>query len=323
MQAQVVCLGPVNLESLYAVDDLEEFLAAWGSGLARGGEEVVSFEEEQRLTALLPRFARITGRAGGGRAAATALALARLEVPVALVGRVGADEDGVFLRESLTGVNLDHLVVQGDSGRAFILVDKEGERTILSAPNTNDLLNEEDLPLEAVAGSAFLHVTSCPGDGPFEAQLRLLEQLSGSLRVCYDPGLLYARRGWEALGGILDHTETLLVTEKEWEILGGDPKRHPNWGPPVILVKRGALGSRMITPVRYLDFPPYILDRLEDTLGAGDVFAAGYIAGLFQGLNLPQAVRLASSLAAYSLGGAGRMRYPDRKLMEAVVSSLR
>jgi ribokinase len=323
MKGQVVCLGAVNLDLLYAVDNIEEFLAAWGSGLVRGGEEAISPEEEQRLNALLPRFARPTGRSGGGQAATTAYTLSRLEVPVVLVGRVGADADGAFLRESLAGVSLDHLVVQGESGRAYILVDPEGERTILVAPNTNDRLGEEDIPLEVVAGSSFLHVTSFAGDGPLEAQRRLLQRLSDSLRVCFDPGELYTRRGREALADILDHTETLLVTEKEWEILGGDPKRHPNWGPPVILVKRGALGSRMITPVRYLDFPPYILDRLEDTLGAGDVFAAGYIAGLFQGLNLPQAVRLASSLAAYSLGGAGRMRYPDRKLMEAVVSSLR
>jgi sugar/nucleoside kinase (ribokinase family) len=79
----------------------------------------------------------------------------------------------------------------------------------------------------------------------------------------------------------------------------------------------------MLTPVRYLDFPPYVPERLVGTLGAGDVFAAGYIAGLFRGLNLPQAVRLASSLAAFALGGPGRERYPDRKVMEAVVSSLR
>jgi sugar/nucleoside kinase (ribokinase family) len=91
----------------------------------------------------------------------------------------------------------------------------------------------------------------------------------------------------------------------------------------VVLVKRGARGSRMLTPVRYLDFPPYVPERLVDTIGAGDVFAAGYIAGLFHGLNLPQAVRLASSLAAYALGGRGRERYPDRSVMDAVVSSLR
>jgi len=323
MRRYVVCLGAVNLDLLYAVTDLEKFLQTWGTGLKRGGEEAISPEAEARLQGLLPRFAQAKGRSGGGQAANTAYALARLEVPTVLLGRVGADEDGIFLKDSLAGVVLDHLATQGESGRAYILVDPEGERTILVAPNTNDDLREADISLEIVANSAFTHITSFVGDGPLEAQRRILQHLAGRLRVCFDPGELYARRGRDALTGLLDQTETLFVTETEWGLLGGNLKRHPDWGPPVILIKRGAQGSHLLTPVRYLDFPPYVPDRLVDTLGAGDVFAAGYIAGLFRGLNLPQAVRLASSLAAYKLGGAGRERYPDRKVMEAVVASLR
>jgi sugar/nucleoside kinase (ribokinase family) len=316
-------LGAINLDLFYEVDDLEGFLAAWGTGLTRGSEEALVPEEEQRLQALLPRFARATGRSGGGQAANAAYALARLEVPVTLAGRVGADEDGAFLKESLPGVNLDHLVTQGESGRAYILVDSEGEQTILLAPHTNDQFQEGDIPLEVLTGSAFVHVTSFAGEESLKAQRHILQRLADKLRICFDPGELYTRRGREALADILDQTETLLVTEKEWELLGGDLRRLFEWAPPVVLVKRGARGSRMLTPVRHLDFPPYVPERLVDTIGAGDVFAAGYIAGLFHGLNLPQAVRLASSLAAYALGGTGRERYPDRSVMDAVVSSLR
>jgi sugar/nucleoside kinase (ribokinase family) len=316
-------MGAINLDLLYEVDDLEGFLAAWGTGLTRGGEEALVPEEEKRLQALLPRFARSTGRSGGGQAANAAYALARLEVPVTLAGRVGADEDGAFLKESLPGVNLDHLVTQGESGRAYILVDSEGERTILLAPHTNDQFQEGNIPLEVLAESAFVHVTSFAGEAPFKAQRHILQRLAGQLRICFDPGELYTRRGREALADILDQTETLLVTEKEWELLGGDLRRLFEWAPPVVLVKRGARGSRMLTPVRHLDFPPYVPELVVDTIGAGDVFAAGYIAGLFHGLNLPQAVRLASSLAAYALAGTGRERYPDRSVMDAVVSSLR
>jgi ribokinase len=323
MKRHVACLGAVNVDLHYEVSDLEGFLTAWGTGLTRGSEAALSSKEEKRLLGLLPRFARPTGRSGGGQAANVAYALARLEVPVVLLGRVGADDDGSYLKESLAGVNLDHLVTRGESGRAYILVDPDGERTILVAPHTNDQLSEDDLPLEVVADSAFVHVTSFVGDGPLDVQRRVLQSLAGNLRVCFDPGELYARRGREALEDILDQTETLLVTEKEWELLGGRMKGHIDWAPPVVLVKRGARGSRMLTPVRYLDFPPYEPKRLVDTIGAGDVFAAGYIAGLFQGLNLPQAVRLASALAAFALGGPGRERYPDRRVMEAIVSSLR
>lgn len=323
MKRYVVCLGAVNVDLLYEVGDLEGFLAAWGTGLTRGGEEALSSEEEKRLQTLLPRFAKPRGRRGGGQAAQAAYALARLEVPVVLLGRVGADHDGASLKDSLAGVNLDHLVTQGESGRAYILVDPEGGRTVLLAPRTNDQLTEKDIPLEVVADSAFVHLTSFTGDGPLEVQRRILQRLAGSLRVCFDPGEFYARRGREALEDLLDQTETLMVTEQEWHLLGGKLRGHPDWAPPVVLVKRGAKGSRMLTPVRYLDFPPYVPKHPVDTQGAGDVFAAGYIAGLFQGLNLPQAVRLAGALAAYALGGAGQERYPDRKVMDAVVSSLR
>jgi sugar/nucleoside kinase (ribokinase family) len=323
MPRSVVCWGAINLDVLYEAHDLEDFLVAWGTGLARGGEEILSPEEEKRLTELLPRFARASGQSFGGQAANTAHVLARLEVPVILVGRVGADEEGTFLKESLAGVNLDHLVSQGKSGRTYTLVDSKGERTILLAPHANDQFQEKDIPLEVVAESAFVHVTSLAGEGPFTAQGHILQRLAGRLRVCFDPGELYARRGREALTGMLDQTETLLVTEKEWQFLGGDAKSHAEWAPPVVLIKRGARGTRMLTPVRYLDFSPYAPEGLVDTVGSGDVFAAGYLAGLYRGLNLPQAIRLASSLAAYALGGTGRERYPDRKVMEAVVSSLR
>jgi len=323
MKRYVVCLGAVNLDLRYEVSDPEGFLAAWGTNLSRGGEEVLTPDEEKHLQKLLPRFAKPSGHSGGGRAANAAYALARLEIPVVLLARVGADDDGVYLKESLTGVNLDYLVAQGESGRAYILVDPEGKRTILLAPHTNDRLTEDDIPLEVVADSAFVHVTSCGGDGPLDAQRRVLQRLAGNLRVCFEPGELCARRGREALSELLDQTETLLVTEKEWELLGGKLRGHIDWAPPVVLVKRGAKGSRMLTPVRYLDFPPYESDRSGDTAGAGDVFAAAYIAGLFQGLNLPQAARLASALAALASRGPGRERYPDRRVMDAVVSSLR
>lgn len=323
MPRYVVCLGAINVDLLYAVPDLAGFLQTWGTGLKPGGEEALSPEGEARLLELLPRFAEEMGRVGGGQAANTAYALARLEVPTILLGRVGDDEDGRFLRDGLTGVHLDHLVAKGKSGRAYVLVDREGERTILVAPHTNDELEEADIPLDLVAGATFVHLTSFVGNGPLEVQRRLVMRLSGRLRVTLDPGELYARRGRQALEDLLDQTETLLVTEAEWRLLGGDLRHHPLWAPPVVLVKRGARGSRMLTPVRHLDFPPYVAPQVVDTLGSGDVFAAGYLAGLFQGLNLPQAVRLAGALAAYKLGGAGRDRYPDRKIMEAVVASLR
>jgi ribokinase len=323
MQPEVICLGAVNVDLVYRVDDLADLLGRWSTGLQPGGEEALTRADEARLRHLLAGYDRPAARFGGGQAANTACALARLGVPTALVGRVGADADGDFLKHSLAGVNLDYLAQAGESGRAYILVDPQGERTILVAPNTNDELTLKDLPLEALADAKFLHLTSFVGDGPLKVQEEIALLVQDGPRISLDPGELYARRGFKALEGIIDHLDTLLVTEREWELLGARQKIHPNWAPPVVVIKRGALGARLLTPLRYLDFPLELVSRPVDTLGAGDVFAAGYLAGRSSGLPLNFAVRLANRAAAVSLGGVGRENYPDAEFLEQQLYQLR
>jgi ribokinase len=256
------------------------------------------------------------GRCSGGGAANTAYALARLGISVALVGRVGQDADGEFIKESLAGVDLTHMVTRGESGRAYILVGPAGERTTLVAPNTNDDLEERDIPWKVLENATFLHFTVFAGDGPLALQGSLAARVPETVRLSLDPGELYARRGWPAIEAILDHLETLLVTETEWQLFGGDIDVHPYWAPPVVVIKRGARGARLLTPLRHLDFPVELAGDLMDTRGAGDVFAAGYLAGRLAGLHLNRCVRLGNRAAAVSLRGAGRESYPDKTFLE-------
>jgi sugar/nucleoside kinase (ribokinase family) len=322
MSPQVICLGAINLDLKFQVEDLAGFLNDWGTGLTRGGEEAIARGEEPRLKELLTQYGRPAGRSGGGMAANTAFALARLGIPAALVGRVGNDADGEFLIENLDGVDLAHVITKGESGRAYILTDLEGERTILVAPNTNDDLEERDIPWEALNNTTFLHLTAFTGDGPLSVQGTIASRVQEPVRLILDPGELYARRGWLAFETILDHTETLLVTESEWRLLGGDMQVHPAWAPPVVVIKRGTRGARLLTPLRHLDFPVELAGELVDTLGAGDVFAAGYLAGRLAGLHLNLCVRLGNRAAAVSLRGAGRESYPDKTFLERQVQLL-
>jgi len=199
MPSTILCLGAINVDLKYQVDDLEGFLRDWGTGLGPGGEEALSPEAEARLTALLARYGRPAGRFGGGMAANTAYALACLGLPVGLVGRVGADAHGEFLQESLAGVDLSQVVTQGESGRAYILTDRQGERTILVAPNTNDCLTEQDIPWEALEAASFVHLTAFAGTAPLAVQRLIATRIPDRVRLSLDPGELYARMGWQAL----------------------------------------------------------------------------------------------------------------------------
>jgi sugar/nucleoside kinase (ribokinase family) len=323
MARRLMCLGAVNVDLLYQVPDLSPFLEAW-PGLSPGGEAALAPGEEARLQALLARHGRAQGREAGGQAAHAALALARMGLAAGLAGRVGADPDGDFLRLSLAGVNLDGLVTAGASGRAYILADPGGGLITLAAPNTNNELGEADVPEEVLARAAFLHLASFPGDGPLKVQTALARRLHGGPRLTLDPGDFYARRGHPALQEMLDQVETLLVTETQWGLLGGETTRHPDWAPPIVLIKRGPRGVRMLTPARpgRLDFPAEPGGPPVDILAAGGVFAAGYLAGLYFKLHLAAAVRLAVKAAAYTLAVPGRRRYPDRKFLEDAILEL-
>src|SRR4030042_132209 len=236
MAFQVICLGAITADLLYRVADLSPFLSIWPE-LHPGGEVALEPGEEYRLQDLLHREGEFLGKHGGGQAANTAWALARFGIPVALVGRVGEDKDGLFLRESLSGVNLDYLVSQGSSGRAYILVDPSGERTILVSPNTNDELREEDLPLQEMAGADFIHLTSFVGDGPLWVQEGVARRFGGGGQglaapgpplkksdtgpiITLDPGELYARRGLAGLGVLLRPLETRFGTDGGWCLWG-------------------------------------------------------------------------------------------------------
>ncbi|MGL5941791.1 MAG: ribokinase [Waterburya sp.] len=87
--------------------------------------------------------------AAGGKAANQAVAVAKLGIPVSLVGQIGQDSFGQTLIESLqfAGVNTDSITVNPNtySGIASILVDATGANTIACAAGANNLVREKEI----------------------------------------------------------------------------------------------------------------------------------------------------------------------------------
>lgn len=322
MKSIIICLGAINLDLIFQAETLDPFVVLI-PGLRAGGEYALGAEQESRLQSLLSQYATLIGRSGGGQAANTAFALARLGIPVILWGRVGADADGDYLRQGLAGVDCQYLKLQGASGRAYILVDSSGERTILVSPNTNDLLTAADFPGEFLPQAQLLYLTSFVGDGPLQAQIQLVKQINPEVKVILDPGELYARRGRACLAPLLSRADTLLVTLEEWRLLGGEPRRWPEWAPPQVVLKLGRQGARLLSPAGLLEVPGEAVSEQEllDTLGAGDVFAAGWLTGRQYGLNPETSIRLANQLAAESVKGRGREHYPARKFLDKILGT--
>ena len=301
--------GALNLDLIYR---LPRTFALWDELGPPGSEAQVGDTVRATLDEALAHVEPT--RAGGGQAANTVYALARLGYRAAMVGRVGADDEGGFLLQELAPAEGKLVKRAGESGRVYVLLDEDGERRNLVWPAANDAFSPADLPRRPPR-TRFAYFTSFVGDGPLEAQLALLERLPPEVEVCFDPGEIYARKGVKRFLPLIQRCAYLFATEGELEMLCGLALPEAldfllNAGVGLVVCKMGGRGARLVGRRVDLYVPPQPAE-VVDVTGAGDLFAAGFIAAMIEQVGLESAGRLAAWAASRGIAGVGRSSYPD------------
>ena len=264
----------------------------------------------------------------GGSAAITVVAAARLGLRVALVAAVGDDPAGGLMLALLAGEGVDTsavLVRRGQATGMTTVLSTGADRAILTALGAMTSLTAADVP---PLRTRHLHVSSYfllervlgPGLAGLLAAARG-RGVTTSVDTNYDPA---GRWGDHRLRAALGQTDVFLPNEAEALAISGQPDvgaaaaaLSGEHGRSVVikLGERGALcgsdGPLVSVPV----------ERPVDTTGAGDCFNAGLIAGLLDGLDLPQAVALGCAVGAAStraVGGTGAV--VDRASAQALAA---
>ena len=308
----VVGLGALNVDLIYEVDPLL-------LGLEAGRERVGSYHEFEDLLNSLKNKAKLRIKNGGGSAANTIYALAKMGFSCGYLGKIGKDEEGDFLLEGLmkVGVNTERIKRGGRSGLCVVLLGEGKDRSIIILPQTNDTLSYSDLDPEYVDEAEFLHMSSFLGDVPFEAQKRIARKTRA--KISFDPGEPHASKGMKELIPILERTFILFSTGREVEILTHQDykegcKEILKLGIEIIACKLGEKGSYILCQEEELEISPQ-RGRIVDSTGAGDVYAAGFLAGLLKKLSLADCARLATFAASQSIRGFGRKTYPGQEIL--------
>ncbi len=292
----------------------------------KGGEIVCSEEEYQIFADFIRKVGKFVWQSGGGQAANTCYALARWGFSIGFVGKVGRDEFGLFLKRSLEGVDISGVTIDEQSGVCLIVVDQEGERTIFVFPNANDKLELKEVDLDFVFQTRFVYFSSFAGESGLKLQKALSKLLPPEVSLALDIGEIYAQKGLDELKPILTRTKVMFGTEKEISLLVNnqlDKAIDSLLGLSVeaIVIKKGAEGAKIVTQNGGFDVPARKVE-VVDTTGAGDVFAAGFLAGLLKNLSLEKAGKLASILASKSVTGYGRSAYPDLAFFEKALKEV-
>jgi ribokinase len=233
--------------------------------------------------------------------------LARLGLKTGFIGKVACDREGKLLLEDfrLEGIDLSGIRVDknGRSGVAMGFVDENGERALYIDAGVNDTIKNTELEMNYASRAKLLHLTSFVGEQSFQAQKRLVEKIPRSVKVSFDPGTLYARRGYTQLESIIKRAFVLMPNSIELRLLTGlaDYKKGAELflekGVKIVAVKVGSKGC-YVTDKKGGHLIEAFRVKVVDTTGAGDAFDAGFLYGLLSGRGLCECGKLGNFVAS-------------------------
>jgi ribokinase len=293
----VIGFGALNVDMLFKVERL-------------AGAEEESFIEDYT-------------EACGGSAANTVVGLARLGCRVGFIGKVADDREGKLQLDCFRteGVNTDGVIVasKGKSGAVMGFVDRKGARALYINSGVNDNIEPREIKWEYVSQTNFLHLSSFVGEKSFRAQKKLLGSLPDTVKVSFDPGSVYAQKGFAAIEPIIRSSYVMMPNALELELLTGEteiPKGAAQlieMGVQIVAVKLGEKGCYVTNGQEKKTIQPYKV-KAVDTTGAGDAFNAGFLYGLLHDKPLTECGRIGNYVAAQSVTKMGaRAGLPSEK----------
>ncbi|MHB1929044.1 MAG: adenosine kinase [Acidimicrobiales bacterium] len=309
-RVDVVAVGHALVDVMAPVDDT----VVAGLGLAKGTMTLVGPERSDEILSSLGPATAVSG----GSAANTAVGAAALGSRAGFVGKVRDDELGRLFGEDIraAGVAFDVPPAPGGpaTGRVVVMVTPDGEKTMCTCLGIGDLLGPDDVDkvLIAEASVVYLEGYLCGlqhTDPTIQAALDAAE--AGDTLVALslsDPLWVHLHRG--ELAGLLPRVGLLFANAGEACELVGTPVVDAAVTAlaeccRTVVVTEGAAGSVVASGRRRVRVPAVPVERIVDTTGAGDLFAAGFVHAHLRGASPDEAARLGSLAAAEVIGHLG------------------
>ncbi len=256
----------------------------------------------------------------GGCANNTAIALAKLGFSVGLAAKVGADGLGDYCAKvhAASGVDTRGLVrsASDSTSFSFIMVPRGGNRRILHTLGANATLGPGDIDTGLFTGAKWVGLHGLALVPKLEG-----ENLASVLKAAHAAGAQtvgdlaindrFTRADWERmLGPCYAHFDILFPSEIEAIAMTGQTEPRAmcetlrGRGVKIAGVKLGEKGCAVLSDEGYFEIPAYRVNCV-DTLGAGDAFIAGMIAGMMRGLAPSAAARLGNAVSAHCVQAVG------------------
>lgn len=267
----------------------------------------------------------------GGSAANTVVGAASLGVKTGFIGKIRDDAAGDHYRHDMraTGVAFDSVAAEDGpaTARSFILVTPDGERTMNTYLGACQGLSTVDVDADVVRSAKIVYLEGYLWDPPaakdaFRKAVEIshgagnLVSLTLSDSFCVDrfrDEFLDLMRGGhiDILFANIHELKALYQTADENAAL--DALRNENLPHEHFLaaITRSAEGAMVVTRGSTQSVKAHPVERVVDTTGAGDLFAAGFLSGLVKGLDHVTCARLGGMAASEVISHLGARPQTD------------
>lgn len=324
MQYDVYGVGNalVDVEAQVSEETLEKLR------FAKGVMTLVDDETQQKVLKELDGVP--IHRCAGGSAANTIMGVADFGGKAAYAGKVAGDEIGEFFLQDMRkmGVAIEVPPAEGQSGTCVILITPDAQRTMLTSLGVSSTLSPDDVREDEIQKAKYVYIEGYlfTGADPKAAALKAIELAKkNGVKVAFtvsDPFLIqnFREEFWELITGPVD---LLFCNLEESRSLTGlqDPiecAREIHRHAENVALTLGENGSILMHAGEAIPIEGVEVEAV-DTTGAGDMYAAGLLYGITNGLSWQRAGRLASHAAARivsQLGARLKHRFTPEEMAE-------
>lgn len=289
--------------------------------------DVVTFGESMAL--LMPtreqslEFAETLHRSYGGAESNVAIGLARLGVQVSWFGHLGDDPQGRYIFKSIRGegVDVSFARLNKEASTGLMMRHKVAGREEVFYYRKNSaasMMRPQDIAEELIAQAGILHITGITpalSESCREAVLHAVETAKRhNVKVSFDPNvrlkLWSLEQAREVLLPIAEQADyflpgmdelKLLYDEQDEDVIIDKMKKLS-----AMTVVKGLGSNNAVIQNGVITKVPYEkIENTVDTIGAGDAFAAGFLAGIVRGYAPDDAVRIGNLTASFVIQGHG------------------
>ena len=325
---ELIGIGNAIVDIIVNVED--NFLKI--NDLKKGSMNLIDLNQSE----LLLKNCEVIKKISGGSSANTVVCLAGLGHRVQFIGRVKNDYLGNFfssdIKKSNTIFNSAEINHGPSSAHSIILITPDAQRTMCTHLGASVEFESNDVNLESIKNCKYLYLEGYLWDSElaknaFLEAAKIAKASNTKIILSLSDSFCVDRHRESFLDLIKNYIDIVFCNKDELQSLFKNDdlqncKKNLSSLCELSIITLGSQGSLIINKKESKEIKPFILDRIIDTTGAGDIYAGGFIHGLLKNYSLETCGEIGSICAGQIITQLGsRSNVNLQKLIQKNLSS--